>query len=63
MTVHKLTMHITVTALVTVNVNEPVMCDIQSLSCGKAATKVLLCLGVVLYSFMLVQWILSGKCS
>jgi len=56
-------MHITVTALVTVNVNEPVMCDIQSLSCGKAAKKVLLCLGVVLYSFVLIQWILSGKCS
>jgi len=56
-------MHITVTALVTVNVNEPVMCDIQSFSCGKAAKKVLLRLGVVLYSFMLIQWILSGKCS
>jgi len=54
-------MHITVIALVTVNVSEPVMCDIQSL-CGKAAMKVLLCLGV-LYSFMLIQWILSGKCS
>lgn len=63
MTLHKLTMHITVTALVTVNVNEPVMCDIQSFSCGKAAKKVLLRLGVVLYSFMLIQWILSGKCS
>ena len=56
-------MHITVTALVTVSVNETVMCNIQSLSCGKDAKKVLLCLGVVLYSFMLIQWIFSGKCS
>lgn len=38
---HKLTVHITVTALVTVNIREPVMCDIQSLSCGKTAMKVL----------------------